>query len=170
MSAVIPGVKLLNREIIRPYELHSHFDQFLGGLGQEVREVLAKSFVPEAGIPGVEQNAFRLVETAAGEKVRIDLRHFIRHAYYSRRANQSFKRERIDLSRALNEMRWRIHVRSRVRAEMQKRNVCGIALRHRRPSLDLHAGMAFVNGHARANRDADIVSLHLLFVRGRRQL
>src|SRR3989442_7855054 len=121
MSAVIPGVKLLNREIIHPYELNSHFDQFLGGLGQEVREVLAKSFVPEARIPRVEQNAFRLVETAAGEKARIDLRHFIRHAYYSRRANQSLNRERLDLSRAFNEVRRRIHVRSCVRAEMQQR-------------------------------------------------
>src|SRR5213593_2896215 len=159
MSAVIPGVKLLNREIIRPYELHSHFDQFLGGLGQEVREVLAKSFVPEAGIPAVEQNAFRLVETAAGEKVRIDLRLFIRHAYYSRRANQSFKRERIDLSLAFDEMRRRIDVRSRMRAEMQNRNVRGIALRQRRPRLDLHAGIAFVDGHAGTNLDSDIVKL-----------
>ena len=135
-----------------------------------MREVLAKSFVPATGIPRVEQNAFRLVKTAAGEKVRTDLRHFIRHAYYSRRANQSLNRERIDLSRAFNEVRRRIHVRSRVRAEMQKRNVRGVALRHRRPSLDLHPGIAFVDGHAGANRDADIVSLHLLLVRGHRQL
>src|SRR2546427_7433210 len=125
MSAMMSGVKLLNREIIRPYELHSHFDQFLGGLGQEVREVLAKSFVPEAGIPGVEQNAFRLVETAPGEKVRMVLRHLIRPANYSRRANQSFKRERIDLPRALNEMRWPTPIRSRFRAEIKKRKVCG---------------------------------------------
>src|SRR5712691_2476453 len=75
MSAVIPGVKLLNREIIRPYEFHSTFDQFLSGFGQEVREVLAKSFVPEARIPRVKQNAFRLVETAAGEKARTNLSH-----------------------------------------------------------------------------------------------
>src|SRR5437899_2634837 len=113
MSPVIPGVKLLNREIIRPYEFHSHFDQFLSGFGQEVHEVLAKSFVPEARIPRVKQNAFRLIEIAAGEKAPIDLRHFIGHAYYSRRANQSFNRERIDLSRAFDEMRRRIDVRSR---------------------------------------------------------
>src|SRR5205807_4899875 len=104
MSAMIPGVKLLNREIICPHELHSHFDQFLSGCGQEVREVLAKSFVPETGIPGVKQNAFRFLEIAAGKKARIDLRHFIRHAYHSPQANQSFKRERVDLSRAFDEM------------------------------------------------------------------
>src|SRR2546425_9295110 len=160
MSAVIPGMKLLNREIIRPYEFHSHFDQFLSGFGQEVREVLAKSFVPEARIPRVKQNAFRLVETAAGEKALTDLRHFIRHTYYSRRANQSFNRERIDLSRAGDEMRRRIDMGSRMRAEMQKRTVCGIALRQRRPRLDLDAGIAFVNGHAGANWDSDIVNFH----------
>src|SRR5207244_10826973 len=123
MSAMTPGVKLFNRQIIRTHELHSHFDQLLSGFGQEVCEVLAKSFVPEARIPRVEQNTFRLVETAAGEKARIDLRHFIRHAYYSRRANQSLNRERLDLSRAFNEVRRRIHVRPRVRAEMQQRTV-----------------------------------------------
>ena len=64
----------------------------------------------------------------------------------------------------------RIDVGSRMRTEMEKRNVCGIALRQRRPRLDLDAGIAFVDGHAGANRDGDIVSLHLLFVRDRRQL
>src|SRR5438309_11986055 len=125
-----------------------------------MREVLAKAFIPKAGISRAKQYALSVGQIATRQKLRVDLSSIVRNANHSRWPNQNLQRQRINLVCALNKMRRRIDVRSCVRAKMKKGNVRRITVRERRPGFNIQCWIAFINRHAAANGNCDVVSWH----------
>ena len=108
----------------------------------------------------MKQDAFDLIQIAASQKLRIDLRYLVRYADHSGAPNQDIERQGVDLSRPFDEMRRRINVCARVRAEMQKGNVRRIAFLKRRPRSDLYGRIAFIDWHAGPNGNRDVENRH----------
>src|SRR5438270_7141802 len=142
MCLEIPRAEPLDREVVNADEPHAARDERARRARLDVGEVLAEAasrVVPEGGVAGLEEHARTASERGLPDVPLPDGARARGDGDDARLAHEGVERERDDAGRALYEVRGRVNVRARVRAEAERRDVGGVAALNCRPRSDLDA-------------------------------
>src|SRR2546423_11607560 len=158
MCAMVPGVELLDRQIIDAHQLYAQINKVLCTIGSEKRVVRNKfTLRKKCRVARANQNTLGAFEILALEMFGGDGPNVVRKSNHSCGPDQSLERNPVHRLAIVEEMSSGVGVRAGVRSKSDERNVGARARGDRLLELDAYLGIAGINKAAGFNRDREVV-------------